>query len=177
MPAQIPNNGVDQDESKNKGSPGLTSSFQSKIPILNQKSRSFFLFVSASSLAILIIVFFIIGIDQGRNILKREPVYLNEVEHDINKPENTIQRIRSLKQIPPEVKDVYKESFNKELNEAQNETEKFDAYYTIYSSLWARYNVTQDQEVFSEMRGLGTFIQKNWPDIYNNLKESGGFLE
>lgn len=61
MPAQKPENREASDEVASAKSPGFVSKFQSKIPILNQFSRSFFLYVSASSVILIVLfIFFII---------------------------------------------------------------------------------------------------------------------
>ncbi|OGD89056.1 hypothetical protein A3J17_02505 [Candidatus Curtissbacteria bacterium RIFCSPLOWO2_02_FULL_40_11] len=58
MPAQNPDSGNSRGDSVRSESSGITSSFQSKIPILNSKSRSFFLFL-VSSVAIILLVTFL----------------------------------------------------------------------------------------------------------------------
>ena len=58
MPAQNPENGNNSGQIGRTKWPGLISSVQSKIPVLNKNSRSFLLFITASVLIILIVILF-----------------------------------------------------------------------------------------------------------------------
>lgn len=94
---------------------------------------------------------------------------------DLKAVENMIDKTRDL---TLEEKKVIKNSFL-EINwkNAKSEDEKYNAYYDIYSSLRARYNVTSSKFIGEQMKNVEKFLAANWPEYYKSDKKGGAFLD
>lgn len=85
MPAQSPSTGSGQGGSSRNEPSSFLTSVQGKIPVLNRKSRSFFLFLLASSTIILIIVIFLLDIRRDASVPLSEKPFKEDLFINVSK--------------------------------------------------------------------------------------------
>jgi hypothetical protein len=91
-----------------------------------------------------------------------------------------MEDLKGIASLTPEQRQAVQNGFEKDWNAADTEMKKLGAYYKVYTSLWAGYNVTKDPAVRAEMKKIQEFMasQLEWRQEYKLLTTGGGtFLD
>ncbi len=93
------------------------------------------------------------------------PVKISQEQLDVNKPEILVNDLKKLTGFRAGGSDVLVKTFTDLWSKAKTDRQKWSAYSSVYSSLWAAYNSSGDPTLKAEMVKVKAFMTKTWPSF------------
>lgn len=156
-----------QNTDTNKPVKGVTSS-------PGAKAHYFLNLILGTTIALLVILFFISpSFESGF-----KPTNLEKL--DIGKPEIVEENLGKIETIGGAERDAIIAGFyERDLEKAATASGDFkrsEPYTNLYSALWAQHNSSKDPKILVQMEDIEKLIKREWPELYKQLLENGGFL-
>ncbi len=87
--------------------------------------------------------------------------------------------MENISTMTPEQRQAVQKGFERDWNQADNEIKKYNAYTSLYSSLYAGWNVTKDPAIKAEMKQIQEFLgsRPEWKQRYDLHVKAGAFLD